>query len=307
MKPQKLIRWIETELGVDSSTSQSIIESTRYRSVAVSDPKLPKRVAIQKGMLHTDRDSLNAYVVFKEEKYVDQAIEKCHNKTIELDGKEWRLRIDRVTSSKEAKTPDDNSFTIFCGNLPFNINENDLYQHFDDCGTITSVRVVRDRVSQMGKGIAFIKFSDEQGMRNALANHNLKFRERTLRIMKAVENKKLHHTTPKEDGNKKDSNSKKKVGGGGGSDGGSKKEGYGGSQKVKEMNQAGVWKKPRHVPRTGTATAGSASSSQKKKSIGTKRSFEGERADPSSELKKQKFEDFKQREKKEKRKEAKKL
>ena len=99
LKPAKLTSFIEKHLGVDSSTQQSIVESVRYRSVAISDPKLPKKVAIQKGLLHEARDSLNAYVVFTHEKpWVARAIAELNGKDIELDEKSWRLRFDTVTS-----------------------------------------------------------------------------------------------------------------------------------------------------------------------------------------------------------------
>lgn len=299
IKASKLSKWIETTLGVDSSTTQSIVESVRFRSVAVADPKLPKRVAIQKGLLHDARDSLNAYVVFTEEKWVAIAVEQVNGRELEVDDKKWRIRVDTVSSPKTAAaSKHDNAFTIFCGNLPFNVNENDLYQHFDNCGEIDYVRIVRDRDTNMGKGIAFVTFKDTQSMRNALASHGTKFNDRTLRIMKAVENKKLHHTAAPAEDKKKGGSSTKKDG---------PKEGYGGSTKVKELNRAGVLKKPRHVPRTaaGSVVPQSSSSSKKKKS--TKRSFEGEHADPTSHIKKQKVADFKQREKKDKRKDAKKI
>lgn len=50
------------------------------------------------------------------------------------------------------------------------------------------------------------------------------------------------------------------------------REGYGNKSKYKELNQAGVLKKPRHTPRTDTT--------KKNEKINKKRSFEGERSEP---------------------------
>lgn len=353
LKANKLTKWLEGLLGVDSATQQSIVESVRFRSIAVADPKLPRKVAIQKGLLHESRDSLNAYVVFTEPEgegakvdWAKKAVEVCNGKDMEVDGKAWRIRVDAMATSVgadgapvAAAVKHDNAHTIFCGNLPFSVNENDLYAHFDNCGEIDVVRVVRDRQTGMGKGIAFITFKDDQSMRNALASNAMKFKgERVLRIMKSVENKKLHKTadaaTGKAAAGGKSSSVTPRSNIKGATQGSSaaaqaKREGYGGAHKIKELNQAGVLKKPRHVPRDG-ATAAAASSSKKKKSSGdksttpkavaspasasapkvverTKRPFEGEHADPSAHIKKQKVDDFKARQKKEKRHEAKKL
>jgi RNA recognition motif-containing protein len=352
LKANKLTKWLEGLLGVDSSQQQSIVESVRFRSIAVSDPKLPRKVAIQKGLLHEARDSLNAYVVFTEEKWVGDAVDKCNGKEMELDGKSWRIRVDRmaVTVGEDgapvaAAVKHDNAHTIFCGNLPFNVNENDLYAHFDNCGDISTVRVIRDRATGMGKGIAFITFTEEQSMRNALASNATKFKgERVLRIMKSVENKKLHKPAdapaagrgPATKGAALTPRSNIK-GAPQGSSAASqaKREGYGGVHKVKELNQAGVLKKPRHVPRDGasgssskkkkdrpasaaaavtpaastsTPSSSSASSSSVPRVVSrTKRPFEGDHADPTAHIKKQKVDDFKARQKKEKRHEAKKL
>ena len=34
----------------------------------------------------------------------------------------------------------------------------DLREHFSDCGSIENVRIIRDKMSGMGKGFGYIKF-----------------------------------------------------------------------------------------------------------------------------------------------------
>lgn len=328
LKSSKLGVWLQTKLGVDvAGGARSIVESIRYRSAAVSDPKLPRRVAVQKKLLHEARDSLNAYVVFLEQDpWVQRAVDELNGAELEFEGKVWHLRVDRASAgAKDAEgAAARNPHTIFCGNLPFSVNENDLYEHFGNCGPIDSVRVVRDRDSGMGKGIAFLAFKDAQSMRNALAFNATKFAERELRVTRAVENKQLHHkdVSAGKKGGKEAAGAKPQKGAAaapgaakgkdkGSAGGPARKEGYGGAGKLKVLNNAGVWKKPRHVPRnhaadptqSRAASAGAAtSSSTKGKARGQKRAFEGEHADPKSEVKKQKMIDAKSREKKEKRK-----
>jgi nucleolar protein 12 len=344
LKSHSLGVWVEKQLGIDlgSGKQKSIIESVRYRSAALADPKIPRRAAVQKGLFHESRDSLNAYVVFTEEKYVDQALKSVHGKEIDLDGKKWKVRVDRVSGSEASSTPShDNTNSIFVGNLPFSVNENELYALFDSSGEVDSVRIVRDSLSGMGKGIAFVKFADPQGVRNALALNGTKFGTITLpdgkqqggreiRVMRAVENKKLHGSAPpasKGAGSKPGSAASSTKKGGAPSATSTPREGKGGVHKVKEMNRAGVMKKPRHKPRDGSAptaassTASSAaaaspaaaaavSSSRPPSSSshkGQKRSFEGEHADPTEHLKKQRVEEIKKQEKKEKKRDNKKI
>ncbi len=50
------------------------IESIRLRSVAFDNPKLSRKAAMAKKAFHEQRDSCNAYIVFKEEKSVEDAL-----------------------------------------------------------------------------------------------------------------------------------------------------------------------------------------------------------------------------------------
>ncbi len=61
---------------------------------------------------------------------------------------------------------------MFIGNLPWVINDEDLRSHFEDCGKILNVRVVRDKVNFIGKGIAYIQFSNKEEMRKAIDTKN---------------------------------------------------------------------------------------------------------------------------------------
>jgi len=55
--------------------------------------------------------------------------------------------------------------TIFIGNLPFVAGEEEVREHFADCGKIENVRLIRDPKTHLGKGIGYIMFADKEGMR----------------------------------------------------------------------------------------------------------------------------------------------
>ena len=81
--------------------------------------------------------------------------------------------------------------TVFIGNLPFVVSEEELRAQFADCGAIENVRLVRDPKTHLGKGIGYVMFSSKDSMNKALKEKkDLKFKGRELRIARAVEPKR---------------------------------------------------------------------------------------------------------------------
>ena len=81
--------------------------------------------------------------------------------------------------------------TIFIGNLPFIVSEEELRESFADVGKIENIRLVRDPKTHLGKGIGYIMFSTKDEMQKALTDkRSLRFKGRELRIARAVEPKR---------------------------------------------------------------------------------------------------------------------
>ena len=81
--------------------------------------------------------------------------------------------------------------TIFIGNLPFVVSEEELRVQFVECGAIENIRLVRDPKTHLGKGIGYIMFSTREQMQQALTQkRGMKFKGRELRINRAVEPKR---------------------------------------------------------------------------------------------------------------------
>lgn len=81
--------------------------------------------------------------------------------------------------------------TVFIGNLPFVVSEEELRAQFTDCGKIENIRIVRDPKTHLGKGIGYVMFTDKEQMQKALdSKKGLKFKGRELRIKRAVEPKR---------------------------------------------------------------------------------------------------------------------
>jgi cold-inducible RNA-binding protein len=58
---------------------------------------------------------------------------------------------------------------VYFGNLPKDIDDAKLGDIVKEFGTATSAEVVKDRVTGLSKGFAFVEFADEAGARAAIA------------------------------------------------------------------------------------------------------------------------------------------
>lgn len=103
---------------------------------------------------------------------------------------------------------------IYVGNLAYNATDEELRAAFEAFGTVTSVKIVRDRESGRSRGFAFVEMDDGEGAQNAVAQLNGKdLKGRNLVVNEA---------RPREEGNRGGG------GGGYGGRGGGGRGGYGG-------------------------------------------------------------------------------
>lgn len=127
---------------------------------------------------------MNCYILFAT---TDEAEEAIAANNSEFLGKYLRVSM---ANQKEHDT----KTTVFVGNLYYKAKDEELRQHFKDCGEIHSVRIIRDPVTHMGKGFAYVRFASKQGYLAALKLNMSDFFNRQLRIKRAVdiseENKK---------------------------------------------------------------------------------------------------------------------
>lgn len=112
------------------------------------------------------------------------------------------MRVDLATKSKEH----DNKRSVFIGGLPFgktknllflekflknsfifeDISDEDIYKHFNDCGSIEFVRVIRDNKTGIGKGFGYVQFKSNDAVPLALRLNGSSLNEREIRVMRCV-------------------------------------------------------------------------------------------------------------------------
>ena len=173
------------------------VVSVRIRSVPVDlEGKMPRGRKIITGKLHTERKSTNAYIVFKNASSVMAATELNMQ---EFNGR--HIRVDRATppTSKGNRHGSDlaydHSRCLFLGNLPYAVDEEEIIRFFhrskeypELSNSIEAVRIVRDRKTSVGKGIALVLFKRSGDSRVGLLLDRGKIGEREIRIVRAGKN-----------------------------------------------------------------------------------------------------------------------
>ncbi|TVU44216.1 hypothetical protein EJB05_03652, partial [Eragrostis curvula] len=172
------------------------VESVRIRSVPVCDSKIPRKGAIMKGKVNEAVDNVHAYIVFKEEQSARAAL--AHNMAL-LGGN--HIRVDMACPPRKKLKGEgplyDRKRTVFVGNLPFDVKDEELYQLF--CGSsgsegnVEAIRVIRDPNSSLGKGFAYVLFKTREAANSIARKRDMKIRDRILRLSHA----KPVDTTPK--------------------------------------------------------------------------------------------------------------
>ncbi|XP_072516391.1 RNA-binding protein 34 [Salminus brasiliensis] len=158
------------------------IESVRFRSVVQEDPSMSRRLATIRRQVDPKSQSINAYVVFKEEEGAKNALER---NGMEIE-KNVHIRVDRVAKNISHV----HKRSIFVGNLPYDIMELPLRQHFEECGQVEAVRLVRDRNSGVGKGFGYVLFASADSVMLALNLNGSELLNRKIRVKRSVKKEK---------------------------------------------------------------------------------------------------------------------
>ena len=84
------------------------------------------------------------------------------------------MRVDRLVKGldEEGKPKlsslNDYTTTLFVGNMPFTISEEEVRAHFSPFGKILNIRLIRDSKTYLGKGIGYVQFENKLCMKKAM-------------------------------------------------------------------------------------------------------------------------------------------
>jgi len=75
---------------------------------------------------------------------------------------------------------------IYCGNLSYDVSEDDLREVFAAYGEVDSVNIIKDKYSGQSKGFGFIEMSDDEKAMAAIEGlHETELKGRNLNVNKA--------------------------------------------------------------------------------------------------------------------------
>lgn len=164
------------------------IKSVRLRNLIPLNPKRGKRLAFIKKELHPLQKSITAYIRFDNEDNAQNAIS--------LNGhvyKDHHLRVD-LAHEQNDEVKHDYKRSIFIGNLPFDVTDDDVWNAFEQCGQIENVRLIRDKATSVGKGFGYVLFEDEASVALALKlEGNCLISNRQVRIKTAMKKPKANN------------------------------------------------------------------------------------------------------------------
>ncbi|XP_035208246.1 nucleolin 2-like isoform X2 [Stegodyphus dumicola] len=152
------------------------IETIRLRGAIPVKPNMPMKVAEITESFHSKLHNLRGFVTFKER---SSAVESLILNGTLVDDR--HIFVDLAGAPGEKRAYDDKR-TIFVGNLPFDVEEETIWSTFSQCGLIERIRVVRDRITGAGKGIAYVLFHKTEAKEKALTLKDVEIGNRNLRI-----------------------------------------------------------------------------------------------------------------------------
>lgn len=157
------------------------IETMRIRTVPIKDGRYTPKLAVIKNELHPERTTVNVYIKYADEESIEKAL--VENNTVLNDN---HLRVSRSSSTGAEHDP---KCSVFIGNLPFAMEDEALRTKFEKCGEIHSVRIIRDKKTNAGKGFGYVNFESKDGVELALAltEEDLTVKNRILRVKRCTQ------------------------------------------------------------------------------------------------------------------------
>lgn len=92
------------------------------------------------------------------------------------------IPADRGYSQRESlPLPTKPPYTVHLGNMSFDATEGDIQDFFSGC-SVTSVRIVEDKLDRKPKGFGYAEFATIEGLKKALDFSGTQFQGRNLRV-----------------------------------------------------------------------------------------------------------------------------
>lgn len=71
---------------------------------------------------------------------------------------------------------------VYVGNLPFSASEDEIKQHFSQCGEIVEFNLIVDKETGRKKGFGFITYVDQQSAEKAIKMNGSAYEGRNIKV-----------------------------------------------------------------------------------------------------------------------------
>lgn len=65
-----------------------------------------------------------------------------------------------------------NPSDVYVGNLPYDVTEHEVLQHFQQCGQVVRVTIPKDLATGNGRGFAFVRMANQELAQQAIEQLN---------------------------------------------------------------------------------------------------------------------------------------
>ncbi|PRP84782.1 polyadenylate-binding protein 2-like [Planoprotostelium fungivorum] len=116
---------------------------------------------------------------------LDEDIETLRRRVQEMEEEDEKLRkIQEQLSAEEgssANKEDEDTRSVYVGNVDYSTTAAELQQHFNSCGSINRTTIFCDRLGHP-KGFAYLEFTDKDSVSNALLLNETTFKNRQIKV-----------------------------------------------------------------------------------------------------------------------------
>lgn len=151
-------------------SAHGTVQSIRFRSV------VGERVGGSKRPLLDRATRFNVYVVFTDANAAEAGL-KLNGHVV--DG--HHLRVDMAGNSRQHS----HGKSVFVGNIPHEVTDDEVHAVFTDFGEIDGVRLVRDKFTGLCKGFGFVLFKDPASVLLATKFKGIQLKGRKLRVFRS--------------------------------------------------------------------------------------------------------------------------
>jgi len=84
---------------------------------------------------------------------------------------------------------------IYVGNLDYRVDENDLKEVFEECGTVASAKIIMDKFTGRSKGFGFVTMEDQTEANKAIKElDGCTYENRQIVVNEAKQKKPSYNT-----------------------------------------------------------------------------------------------------------------